>query len=320
MILKQPDDKTTAIKNLESLIAIASGGQKTAISEELRNVRAGIKGEKEAQYSIDFEFSASNNTMVIHDLRLVIGDRVAQIDHLLIHRTLNVFVLETKHFHAGLKITEDGEFLRWNQYKKTYEGMPSPIAQNDRHISVLKEAFAQIEIPKRLGVRLSPVFHSYVLVSPHARVDRPKKMDTSHIIKADMIGKTIKTKFEKESVLSTIGSMTRIVSKETIQEIGSSLTRLHQPYTIDYAAKIAIPILNKIDDKPTCRQCGSQHLFIQYGKYGYYFKCMDCEGNSPIKINCGNVGHKVRIRKDGTTFYRECAQCQTSTLFYVNPN
>jgi hypothetical protein len=55
---------------------------------------------------------------VIHDLRLDIDGRVAQIDHLLIHRSLNCFVLETKQVHAGLKITETGEFLRWNDWKR----------------------------------------------------------------------------------------------------------------------------------------------------------------------------------------------------------
>ena len=51
---------------------------------------------------------------------------VAQIDYLLLRRTLNIFVLETKHFTASLKITEEGEFLRRNAYTKAWEDMPSP--------------------------------------------------------------------------------------------------------------------------------------------------------------------------------------------------
>src|SRR3546814_12221508 len=79
---------------------------------------------------------------LIHDLRLEHGSRTAQIDHLLINRWMDVYVLETKHFHAGIKITEDGEFLRWNNYQKTYEGMASPLEQNERHIQVLKDVRA----------------------------------------------------------------------------------------------------------------------------------------------------------------------------------
>src|SRR3546814_3644929 len=73
---------------------------------------------------------------------------------------MDVYVLEHKHFHAGIKITEDGEFLRWNNYQKTYEGMASPLEQNERHIQVLKDVMAQIELPTRLGVRIPPSLRS----------------------------------------------------------------------------------------------------------------------------------------------------------------
>lgn len=173
MILKRMDPKEDQIAALERLAAAAPAGRRLKIEQELRMLRAGINAEREAAYLIDFDFKSSPRTMVLHDLRLDVNGRVAQIDHILIHWTLNVFVLETKCFHAGIKITENGEFLVWNDYKKNYEGMPSPLAQNDRHIAVLKDAFDKIGIPSRLGMRLSPVFHSLVLVSPKARIARP---------------------------------------------------------------------------------------------------------------------------------------------------
>jgi hypothetical protein len=70
---------------------------------------------------------------------------VAQIGHLPLHPTLNIFVLETKHFTAGVKITEEGELLRRNPSTKSSEGVPSLLAQNERHIAVLKDAFDRIE-------------------------------------------------------------------------------------------------------------------------------------------------------------------------------
>ena len=158
MLLKHADSKDTLLHDLERLMAAAPADRKKRIEHELRVVRAGVKGEQEAAYLIDFYFKDQESWIVIHDLRLEIGGRVAQIDHLLLHRCLDFYVLETKHFSSGLKITEDGEFLRWNHYQKTYEGMASPLAQNDRHVTVLRDAFAQIEMPKRLGVRLSPTF------------------------------------------------------------------------------------------------------------------------------------------------------------------
>ncbi|WP_296752035.1 NERD domain-containing protein [Thiobacillus sp.] len=339
MILKSVDKKDDQIADLERLGTIAPADRKAKIEQELRAVRAGLKAEQEAAYLIDFHLKDSKNTLVIHDLRLDVGGRVAQIDHLLLHRTLTVFVLETKSFRAGLKITDDGEFLRWNDYKKTFEGMASPVAQNERHVLVLKDAFKQLDMPTRLGMRLSPTFEPYVLVSPNARVDRPKKHETSRVLKADMLIDAIDKRFEKESVLETVAAMAKFVSTDTLQDIGRQLVRRHQPIKFDYAAKFGLsgmaataPVVEEpapaayvadkgqTTEKPGCRSCSSEKLSIQYGKYGYYFKCADCDGNTPIKIGCGKEGHKERIRKDGSKFFRECEQCNSSALYFVNSN
>lgn len=338
MLLKSADDKSSQIRQLEALLEIAPPVKRTLIEQELRNIRAGIKGEQEAAYLIDFDLERSQNSVVIHDLRLEIGGRVAQIDHLLIHRTLNVFVLETKHLHAGMKITEEGEFLSWNAFKKCYEGMASPFAQNERHIAVLKDALARIDMPSKMGLRLSPIFHSYVLVSPKSRIDRPKTFDTSRIIKADMLAKTIDDIFEKAGVMDVFGGLARFMSTETLVMAGQTLSRMHRPASFDYAARFGIqePAVEPLraihvelkqqqttipaaqPDNPVCRDCKSENISILYGKFGYYFKCGECDANTPIKISCGKDGHKERIRKDGLMFHRECADCGTSSVFFVN--
>ena len=236
MILKSADDKSAQIAALESLIATA-GPLKSRIEQELRNLRAGIKAERDAAYLIDFDLKDSTKTAVIHDLRIEVNGRVAQIDHLLIHRTLNIFVLETKHFHAGLKITDTGEFLRWNQFKGNFEGMPSPLAQNERHITVLKDLISRMDMPTRLGIRLAPDFQSVVLVDAHARIDRPKGFDTSNVIKADMLLPHIEKVIDAQNVL---GSLAKFVSGETVEEIGRALVAMHRPVTFDYAARFGV--------------------------------------------------------------------------------
>lgn len=340
MILKPFSAKNSAIAELETLLASAQESLKTKIEQELRLMRAGSKGEQESAYFIDFECAESKNRVVLHDLRFEANGRVAQIDHLMINRLLDVYVFETKHFNAGIKITEEGEFLRWNDYKKTFEGMPSPLAQNERHIQVLKDVFDQIDMPTRLGLRLAPTFHTLVLIAPSARIDRPKKFDTSRVVKADVLGKTVKKYSEEASVFSAFGSVAKIVSLETIEDIGRQLLLRHTPIAINYAAKFGLNNIQQKAPAPTvarapvkvppkrsvqtkealkCRGCGSENLSILYGKYGYYFKCSACSGNSPIKLGCGVDGHKERLRKYGNTFFRECLECKTSTVFFQNP-
>ncbi|MEO6800085.1 MAG: nuclease-related domain-containing protein [Rhodanobacter sp.] len=131
--------------------------------------------------------------------------RTAQIDHLLINRWLRCCVLESKHFNAGIKITEDGGFMRWIDYKYTFEGMPSPLLQNERHVAVLRDVMSTLERPTRLGLRITFSFHTFVLVAPSARIDRPKKFDASRVIKADQIKERIWRDIDGEN--ASIGIM-----------------------------------------------------------------------------------------------------------------
>lgn len=324
MIIKSMDNKENNLTSLEQLLKQPNltPVQQNAIEKEIRILRAGIKGEKEASYLIDFSFKNSNNNVVIHDLRLDINGRVAQIDHLILNRSLMMFVLETKHFNSGIKINDNGEFLRWNDYKKAYEGMPSPIAQNERHIAVLKDAFNLLDMPTRMGVRLKPAFMPYVLVSASARIERPPKLDTSQVIKSDVLANTIAQKFDKLGVVDTLGAFARIISPETLEDIAHKLCALHSPLSIDYKAKFGLVDVPHVEPpkaaKHVCRHCNSDKISIQYGKFGYYFKCLDCDGNTAIKVACEKDGCKARIRKDGNCFYRECSVCNSSDLFFTN--
>lgn len=338
MILKTYRANEAAITELESLLTTAPASTKSRIEQELRYMRAGIKGEQESAYFIDFENAASTNRVVLHDLRFEVNGRIAQIDHLMINRLLDVYVFETKHFNTGIKITEEGEFLRWNDYKKTFEGMPSPLEQNERHITVLKDVFERIDMPSRLGIRLSPTFHTLVLIAPNARIDRPKNFDTSRVIKADSLSKTLRKDIDDTGMLGAF-SLAKVVTLETIENIGRQLFMKHRPIKTDYSAKFGLNTVQKIVDKDQlisppikpqpkqedpgnetkkCRACGSQKLTVQYGKYGYFFKCASCDGNTPIKLGCGVNGHKERLRKEGNNFFRECSLCKTSSLFFQN--
>jgi len=116
--------------------------------------------------------------------------------------------------------------------------MPSPLAQNERHTAVLRDAFDRIDLLTRLGIRLTPVFLSYVLVSPRARIERPKRLDTSHVLKADMF--SVEDELNKRGLLKGIGHITRFVAPATLRAIGRQLVALHTPATVNYAARFGI--------------------------------------------------------------------------------
>lgn len=368
MICKDADSKAEAIAILERLHVKASADKKSLVERELRMLRAGIKGEQEAAYLIDFQLKDSQNTAVIHDLRLQLEDgRVAQIDHLLIHRTLRFYILETKHFSHGVKITDEGEFLRWNDWKKTYEGMASPIEQNERHAAVLRILLS------KLGMGETKIA-SMILVSPQARIDRSKRFNSDMVVKADQFLTAMQKNLDNASFLGLLGGFAKTTFSDSISNLANKLIQLHRPITVDYAAKFGmvdlshthasspgatqfgqpanpvtslpitpVPPSAKTADMPIqfgrsasstpdaahvkstqplqehyCRKCHGTDISIQYGKFGYYFKCGTCNGNTPIKLNCGKEGHKERLRKDGLQFYRECTDCRSSTMYFIN--
>jgi len=338
MLIKAADNKQASLDTLQNLLERPdlTPQQKKAITHELYMMRAGIKGEKEAAYDIDFHFKDSKNYMLLHDIRLEVNGRVAQIDHILLDRTLVAYVLETKHFNAGIKINEQGEFLRWNNYQKTFEGMPSPIAQNERHSMVLNDFFKQSNMPKRLGMKLIPKAECFVLVSNNARIDRPKKFDTSRVIKSDALRKAIASAVNPMNPKDTLLAAGRIVSSETLESIGRLLKDSHKPKTIDYLAKFGLselPLketyqLEEVQDKAApyqsekqqhvCSKCGSTNVSILYGRYGYYFKCSSCQGNTAIKLSCVGKACKPKLRKSGNQFFKKCEHCETETLFFEN--
>ena len=119
MIIKQSEHRDADITELNTLLATAHIGTavKNKIEREIRNIRSGMAGEKEAAYNIDFHYADSKNWMVIHDLRLEHQGQSAQIDHLLINRFMEIYVCESKRFGEGIAINEHGEFSAYYQGK-----------------------------------------------------------------------------------------------------------------------------------------------------------------------------------------------------------
>ena len=248
------------------------------IEREIRYVRAGLAGEREAAYEIDFHYGDSPKNVVIHDLRIEIEGRVAQIDHLVLNRLLDLWVLETKHFAEGVGVNEQGEWVTyWNGKAR---GIPSPVEQNRRHMAVLKEAFDKgvVRLPKRLGIKLKPELRSLILVSTSARISRPRSKAAQarvdgldSVTKIDQFATTIEKMVDDESAVHAFGSLSRVVSSKTLQDIGWQLVALHKPSHVDWAARFGLGPVSGVSpaiDSPgasaatptpglSCASCGS---------------------------------------------------------------
>ena len=229
MLLKSADDKSKRISLLEDLqrSPILDAYQKNWLRDELMRLKKGIQGEHESAYYIDQYFKDSENHVVLHDLRFVIDGEVTQIDHLIINKMSDFYLLETKNYACNLVINAQGEFTA--EYENSRFGIPSPLEQSFRHERVLCKLLETLGIVGR--TQKMPDFYHVVMLHPKAIIERPasKSFDTSHIIKADQFPSWHKSFVDKMGVGTLLKSALNMRSLDTIKERGEKLIRQHRP-------------------------------------------------------------------------------------------
>ncbi len=283
MLVKEKDSLQPQINELRALLdRDLPANKRILVEKELKILLSGAKGERDSAYYIDFQWRDSKNWAVLHDLRLEHRGRVAQIDHLLISRHLEIFVLESKHYRTGLKISESGEFSFL--LNGGAQAIPSPIEQNKRHIIFLERYLKnQTFLPKRLGFTIRPEFKSLILVSPESKVIRPPTFDTSMVIKSDML----QDKIEQESV--SVFALARLIGQDTLWNMARSLAGQHQPARIDYRKKFGIQTdVTSNNGSYFCAACKKRiskkvamFCFQNKGRFSGKTYCFDCQKAFP---------------------------------------
>ena len=104
--------------------------------------------------------------------------------------------------------------------------------------------------------------------------------------------------------------------KRTERSLLDEVLETHQ--ALFAPAKVASAAVAAVDAAITakCKHCGSKLLHAQHGRYGYFYKCIECAGNTSMKWTCNKCGKQARIRKDGMAFFAEC--CGDSELIHRN--
>jgi Nuclease-related domain len=306
-VLKVADSKEPQIAALTGLLERPDLDPRTQkrIRDEIWAIRGGVQGEKEAAYEIDFHYADSDSHMVIHDLRLEFGGRVAQIDHLIMNRILDVWVCETKAFSEGVKIDDYGEWYRYGG-GRAY-GMPSPVKQNAHHVAVLQHIFAKggVRLPRRI-VTIRPSVFPVILISNNARIDRPKRKKAAEaiegldtVIKVERLVETIERSVDARNPVPV---MAKFVGKETVKDLADQLVALHRPGAFDWAGKFGLP--PKLSTAPTTPKQIVEDPGSVEGAGG---SCASCGKSVSEKVGAYSRAHADRF--GGETL---CFDCQRS--------
>lgn len=307
MQVKAADDKQPQLDALTALAARPGLDPETRrrIEREIQNMRAGERAERDAANEIGFHYGTSGNFVTVHDLRLEVGHRVAQIDHLIITRVLDIWLCESKSFSEGVAVNEHGEWSRFHG-GRAY-GMASPVEQNRHHVIVLRDVFQQglVPLPRRLGIPLRPRLKSLVLVSKNARISRPKGKAAARVdgletvIKADQLAATIGRAIDKMPATD----IAKAVRTETMLRLARDLAALHRPAAVDWAARFGLAaqapdeavadLEGTPTSKPTrdpraiCEDCGRRisdkvaaYLLANAERFAGRTLCYDCQRKS----------------------------------------
>lgn len=226
MLLKSADEKSKRVALLEDLqkSQLLDHTQKKWLREELVRFTKGIQGERDAAHYLDNFFKDGENSVLLHDLRFEVDGEVAQIDHLIINRASQIYLLETKNYACNLVINDHGEFTA--EYGSARFGVPSPMEQSRRHERVLARLLERLDIVGR--TQKLPDINHVVMLHPKATIKRPlaNVLDTSNVIKADQFPTWYQGFANRIGLVKAALNMR---SLETIKEWGEKLKRQHRP-------------------------------------------------------------------------------------------
>ena len=297
-------------------------------------IKAGLSAEKQMNHYLERDFGKNKDIMILNDIRLVDGGNTAQIDHLVIHQC-GFIIIESKSVSSKISVNKYGEWKRIFNNRET--GMPSPIQQAKRQVSFLRD-FLNQKVTNLFREKLiykftsKPTFNNYkfdvlVAISDSGIIERDN-IDLPEVVKADSVPDKINSILSKrkKGILNPFANDNYTFTIDTVRKIANTLLALHKPVstqTIERTNSVQEePIkYNKSKDnmaKYICSKCASKNIQIEYGRYGYYFKCLDCNCNTSIKHTCTTSKCKIKTRKRKNKFFKVCENCDVEVLFWEN--
>jgi hypothetical protein len=316
MVIKQKDDVLPQLEALRRLrLRSLSKFQRERIEEEIYRIEKGAQGERQTAYHIEFELKKSKNLAVIHDLRIEYEGRVAQIDHLVIGRKFDIFLIETKNYSTALRISEGDQFQIKGKYG--WKDIASPVEQSRRHQKVLDDLIRGAELaPKRFGLRIRPKYHQWLLVPPECHL--PRHYPGVEFVKMDMFGKRFDDWVDTTSTPEML-SILKVVRSGTIMDFARSLVSYHRPAEPDVAARFGVesavaPSIPANEGLPgsnaevPCVSCGTalEPKVVSYcranaKRFKGRFLCRSCQVNG-VATTCEQCG--IPVEQKVVTFCR----------------
>ena len=271
---------------------------------------AGDRAESQMAFYLRRSFGEDSAIHVLNDLRLTDAGDAFQIDHLVLHRH-GAIIIESKSVTTRVRINALSEWERY--FNGVWRGMPSPIAQARLQGESLRRLLQQNRerLRRKLAGLIQTGFGNFsievlVAISDSGAIERHDQTTAPEAMKADFVCDRIKSIIAYQRKSTGLLGDSVAISEAELQVVTTFLLNS------------VMPLAPKISARPspspdlTCSKCGSSDGSIQHGRFGYYWKCAPCGGNS--KLTLPGAG---RLRKAGATFTFH-GEDGTTTHFHTN--
>jgi hypothetical protein len=179
---------------------------------------------KRASEHIDLYFAQREDWAVIHDLRMRVGSHAMQINHVLIHNSLQIYCLDSRYMNCQIELTDNGQCKVLNAVKS--QSIASPLVKMSKDIRLLKSCLESAGwAPKRFGIKLNTDIRGGVLVGAQT-VKRHEKFRLSNV--GIYPGETLFTgicEFDKYRS----GLLRVRLSSDALAELATLIVRQHVP-------------------------------------------------------------------------------------------
>jgi len=175
MLAKKPDALDAPLAALQSLRQGAQPDDLPFIDIGLRDYVGCAKASMAVVKMLEADFTRGSNWLVLHDLTLRVGEHYARIDHLLINRNFDVFILDSALGSSLIKVDGKGTFSRQCPGQTRFVAIDSPLDQMARRMALLNALLPRLLAAVKPGPdsQLRPNVMGFFLLSPGISVVRP---------------------------------------------------------------------------------------------------------------------------------------------------
>lgn len=230
MLIKRTDDKYSQLALLESILSHTELSTATLarVTKTAERFARYIRGHIITAAALDDLFQKSDNWAVIHDLRLQVDGEVAHIDHLVMNRLLEVWIIGGAECAEGLRVLSSGQCFA--KEGAEYRPVASPFIELERACDVLRRVLLTRAsgLPVRAGEPILPQIRGLVVLPVQAELDlQGERPEYKSVVRTNGIANVLEATMGPNPSLRALA---RLVSSGVMVQVARSIEDLHEDY------------------------------------------------------------------------------------------